>query len=62
MKYTTEYLIHLAGVRLEQEGSFPFRSAYHEGIALIEKSIDILRKLEQADRNEQNNLKKLTTV
>ena len=60
MKYTTEYILHLAGIRLEQEGEFPFRNADHEALALVEKSMEILHKLEQADRNEKNNLKKLS--
>lgn len=54
MKYTPEYLLHLAGVRLKQESKFPFRNAYHEEIALLEKSMEVLHKLEQAERNEKN--------
>jgi len=62
MKYTLEYLLQLAEVRLEQEGKFPFKNARHEGMALFEKGMEILHRLEQADRNEQNNLKKLVFV
>ncbi len=54
MKYTPEYILHLAGIRLEQESKFPFRNADHEALALVEKSFEILRKLEQADKNEKN--------
>lgn len=62
MKYTSEYLLHLAEVRLEQEGRFPFENARHEGVALLDKGLEILRKLERADKNEKNNLKKLVFV
>ena len=59
MKYTSEYLLHLAEVRLEQEKKFPFKNARHEGMALFEKGMEILQKLERADKNEKNNLEKL---
>jgi len=62
MKYTPEYLLHLAEIRLEQENKFPFKNADDEGIALFEKSMEILQKLERADKNEKNNLKKLNSV
>lgn len=53
MKYTPEYLLRLAEVRLEQEGKFPFKNAFHEGIALFEKGLEILQKLEWSDRYEK---------
>lgn len=62
MKYTPEYLWKLAEIRLEQENKFPFKNAECEGLALLLKGLEVLHKLEQADRNEKNNLKKLNSV